>query len=138
MTGGVFLDSGIFIAFMNRRDRYHTQAAALFGAGKPQWRTSLLVISETYSWFLHRMGEEMARTFRLMADNLDGLEVLEATQSLHAETVRLLDRFRGLKLTYVDAASLVLLSRHQIEVVWSTDRHLGLTGAEILPSSPAC
>ena len=44
----VFLDSGIFIAFMSRRDRWHAQALALFGGPRPRWTTSMLVISEAY------------------------------------------------------------------------------------------
>ena len=44
-----------------------------------------------------------------------------------------LDRFRGSKLTYVDASSPALMSRHRIATVWSTDHHLGLAGAEVLP-----
>ena len=36
-------------------------------------------------------------------------------------------------LTYVDASSLCLMERYKIRKVWSTDHHLGLTGAEVLP-----
>ena len=43
------------------------------------------------------------------------------------------DRLRGSKLTYVDASSLCFMEWHKIRKVWSTDRHLGLTGAEVLP-----
>jgi predicted nucleic acid-binding protein len=131
----VFLDSGIFVAFLNRRDRWHQQAVALFGGTRPRWSTSLLVFSETYSWFLHRMGEEPARASRQLLDNLDGLRRLEATQRHHRDTLQMLDRLRGAKLTYVDASSLVLIQQHGIEQVWSTDRHLGLTGCEIVPRS---
>jgi len=131
----VYLDSGIFIALMSARDRWHAQAVALFGGRTPRWSTSILVISETYSWFLQRMGEEPARAFRGLIDNLTGLEILGATREHHAEVARLLDKFRGSKLTYVDASSLVHIVRRKIPRVWSTDRHLGLTGAEVLPRS---
>jgi predicted nucleic acid-binding protein len=46
----------IFIAVLNRRDRHHEQAMALFAGETPHWFTSRLVWSETYSWFLHRHG----------------------------------------------------------------------------------
>ena len=97
--------------------------------------TSVLVISETYSWFLHRMGEEQARTFRQMIGNLEHLKVLEATVEHHADVVKVLERFRGTKLTYVDASSLVHLEQKKISVVWSTDHHLGLSGVQVLPRS---
>jgi len=133
VTVPVFLDSGIFVAFLNRRDRWHPQARALFQGPKPKWSTSLLVISEAYSWFLHRMGEESARNLRLLVDSLAGLRVFEATAEHHKETTRTLDRLRGSKLTYVDASSLALIEQHKIPRVWATDHHLALTGRELLP-----
>jgi len=131
----VFLDTGIFIAALSRRDQYHGQARALFGGSRPRWCTSRLVWSEAYSWFLHRHGEEAARAFRLFADSLEELTVFDADAGHHREACRVLDRLRGTRLTYVDASSLALLVRHRIDTVWSTDRHLGLTGARLLPRS---
>ncbi len=135
MSTPVFVDSGIFIALMTRKDRWHEQAVALFGGPIPKWSSSILVISETYTWFLHRMGEEPARTFRQLVDNLKGLRVLDANRAHHVAVVRMLDRFRGAKLSYTDASSLVHLEQFKIKCVWSTDHHLGLSGAEVLPRS---
>jgi predicted nucleic acid-binding protein len=131
----VFLDSGIFIALMSRKDRWHEQAVALFSGVPPRWYTSVLILSETYSWFLHRMGEEQARGFRGLIDNLKALRILDATAAHHNDVTRMLDRFRGTKLTYVDASSLVHLEQKKIPRVWSTDHHLGLNGAEVFPRS---
>jgi len=130
-----FLDSGIFIAALSRRDRLHAQAAELFGRAGTRWVTSLLVISESYSWFLHRHGEEAARSFRAFISALAGLTILPVTLDDHERTLRMLDRFRGAKLTYVDAASLSWIEQRKIKTVWSTDHHLGLMGAEIFPRS---
>jgi len=135
LSGATYLDSGIFIAALTRRDRLHGQAAELFGRESTRWMTSLLVISESYSWFLHAQGEEAARQFRAFLGALTGLRILSATLEDHQRTLRVLDRFRGTKLTYVDAASLDWIEQHKIKTVWSTDHHLGLTGAEILPRS---
>ena len=135
MKHAAFLDSGIFIAFMSQKDRWHRQAIALFSGPKPRWSTSMLVLSEAYSWFLHRMGEEAARSFRLLVDNMEGLQIFEATREHHKEVAKVLERHRGSKLTYVDASSLALIARHKIKRVWATDHHLGLTGAEVIPRS---
>jgi predicted nucleic acid-binding protein len=133
VSAAVFLDSGIFIALMSRKDRWHDQAAALFSGPTPRWTTSVLVIAETYSWFLHRMGEEQARMFRQLIANLEALRILDATVAHDADVAKVLDRLRGTKLTYVDASSLVHLEQKKIAVVWSTDHHLGLNGAQVLP-----
>lgn len=135
MSSSVFLDSGIFIALMSRKDRWHDQAVELFSGATPRWHASVLVLSETYGWFLHRMGEEQARAFRGLIDNLKGLKILDATAAHHSDVMRMLDRFRGTKLTYVDASSLVHMEQKKIRRVWSTDHHLGLSGAEVLPRS---
>lgn len=131
----VFLDSGIFIAFLNRRDRHHSQAVSLFSGPKVRWFTSSLVRSEAYSWFLHKYGEEAARSFRLFLSNLQDLEVFDTTPEHHDDVCKVLDRLRGAKLTYVDASSLALMSQHKIKRAWATDHHLGLTGVEVLPRS---
>jgi predicted nucleic acid-binding protein len=133
VSEAVFLDSGIFIAYLNARDRRHEQAKALFSISKPRWSTSLLVISETYSWFLHRHGEETARSLRSLVESLEDLRLFDIDLLHHRQVLRILDRLRGAKLTYVDASSLSLMERHKIKKVWSTDHHLGLTRAQVLP-----
>jgi predicted nucleic acid-binding protein len=135
VTEPAFLDSGIFIAALVRRDRFHAQATELFGRGGIVLVTSVHVVSETYSWFLHRHGEEAARNFRAFVGLLKGLRLLGATMDDHHRTWIMLDRFRGARLTYVDASSLAHMEERKIRSVWSTDHHLGLTGAEILPRS---
>jgi predicted nucleic acid-binding protein len=81
------------------------------------------------------MGEEQARSFRQLIDNLEELKVLDATHEHHLAVVRMLERFRGTKLSYTDASSLVHLEQRKIKRVWSTDHHLSLSGAEVLPRS---
>jgi len=81
------------------------------------------------------MGEEAARDFQALLRSLTGLKFLEATLRHHQAVLRMLDRFRGSKLTYVDASSLCFMERDGIRRVWSTDHHLSLNGAEVLPRS---
>lgn len=133
MKEAVFLDTGIFVAFLSARDRWHEQAKALFGLANPRWSTSYLVVSEAYSWFLHRHGEESARTLGRLIENLDGLSIYEVTRDHHRKVGNMLDRLRGSKLTYVDASSLVFMEQRKIRKVWGTDHDLSLTGAEVLP-----
>ncbi len=133
MTERVFIDSGIFIAYLNKRDRWHQQALYLFQEKNIQPYTSELVISETYSWFLHQAGEEIARQFRLFVQAIPKLKILFSNAELFAATGTMLDKQRGSKLTYVDAASLTLLDNQKIATVWSTDYHLSLTGRTIKP-----
>jgi len=134
-AGPVFLDTGIFIAFLDRSDHYHSAAARLFADPPRRWYSSLAVVSETYGWFLHRLGEESARTFRTMLGDLPRLRLLGVDGAHHRAVGGKLDQFRGHKLTYVDASSLVFLDAHRIREVWGTDRDLALGGARVVPVS---
>ena len=131
--GPVFLDSGIFIAFLDRSDQHHKAAARLFSDPPRRWFSSLAVVAETYGWFLHRLGEDAARVFRVALGDFPHLELLPLDREHHAATVASLDRLRGHRLTYVDASSLVFLARLRIREVWGTDRDLSLEGARVLP-----
>ena len=129
----VFLDTGIFIAFLDRSDRWHPEARALFASPPRSWVTSLLVIAETHGWFLHRLGEEAARRFHELVADMRGLHLIEMSAADHRATLTVLDELRGTKLTYVDAASLAFLAKRKIGMVWGADRHLGLRGARVVP-----
>src|SRR5262249_37232655 len=97
-AGPVFLDSGIFIAFLDRSDRHHPVAVQLFAEPPRRWYTSLAVVSETYGWFLHRLGEEAARIFRLALAELPRLQLLPVTPDHHVAVLANLERLRGHKL----------------------------------------
>ncbi len=132
-AGPVFLDSGILIAFLDRSDHFHDVAVELFATPPRRWCTSMAVVSETYGWFLHRLGEEAARTFRRALDDLPRLELLGLDPAHHRAVGRKLDRLRGHKLTYVDASTLVFLETKRIHEVWGTDRDLAVQGARVIP-----
>jgi predicted nucleic acid-binding protein len=133
-TDAVFLDSGIFIAFLDRSDRFHPAAIELFSRPPRRCHTSLAVVSETYGWFLHRLGEEAARTFRVALGDFSWLTLQPLDAAHHAAVLQKLERLRGHKLTYVDASSLVFLHRLRIREVWGTDRDLSLEGARVVPT----
>lgn len=134
-AGSVFLDSGIFIAFLDRSDAFHGVAVDLFATPPRRCFSSLAVVSETYGWFLHRLGEDAARTFRLALVDFTWLKLLALDDDHHAAVLRKLERLRGHKLTYVDASSLVFLSQLRISDVWSVDQDLAIEGARVGPRS---
>ena len=93
----------------------------------------MAVVSETYGWFLHRLGEDAARTFRVALGELPRLRLLPLTRDHHLAVLQRLERLRGHRLTYVDASSLVFIKSLRIAEVWGTDRDLALEGARVVP-----
>jgi predicted nucleic acid-binding protein len=79
------------------------------------------------------MGEEAARNYRMFLESLPQLKIIDITATHHRRTIKVLERYRGTKLTYADASSLSILEQKKISTVWSTDHHLGLTGATVVP-----
>lgn len=136
MRRAVFVDSGAFIAFLVLSDRQHEDAVGLFSRPPGRWSTSVLVISEAYGWFLHRVGEGAARAFRSLLESLPSLEVLGADPAHLEEVWRKMDELRGLELGFVDASSLVWLETLGIPEVWGTDHHLAVEGARVIPGAP--
>lgn len=136
MSDDTFLDSGAFIAFLVASDRLHEEVVALFARPPRRWCTSVLVVAEAYGWFLHRLGEGAARSFRSLLESLVGLELLHPDAEHVRAVWEKLDELRGLKLTYVDASSLVWLETEGIGRVWGTDHHLAVEGASVIPGSP--
>lgn len=93
-------------------------------------------MAETYGWLVHRLGEDVARAFRGLVAEMQGLRLLAADARHHEAVARKLDRHRGRKLTYVDASSLVWMAERGISLVWSGDQDLALEGARVVPGRP--
>jgi len=136
VTGDVFIDSGAFIALLDRSDSSHRDTVALFSRRPRRWSTSVPVVAETYGWFLRRLGEAAARKFRLFLGELPALRLLGADARHLAGVHAKLESLRGAKLTWVDASSLVWLEEKKIHTVWGTDHHLSLEGAKVVPGPP--
>ncbi len=135
MKGEVFIDSGAFIAFLVATDRSHAEVRALFTQPPRRLSTSAFVVAETYGWTLHRAGEEAARTYRRFLASLPALEILDGNAAHRAAVWQKLEILRGTNLTFVDASSLVWIEQRKISIVWGTDHHLSIEGAQVIPGS---
>ncbi len=136
MRGEVFIDSGAFVALLDRSDASHAEVESLFSEPPLGWATSYLVVAETYGWFLHRLGEPAARVFRECLAEMTDLTLLDADSRHHSLVGRKIDHLRGKKLTYVDASCLVWVRERRIETVWGTDQDLAVEGAIVSPGPP--
>ena len=126
-----YVDTSALIAFADRSDTYHPLFHHLF-ADPPELNTSSLVIAEGHAWFLRRYNTSYALSFVAMLKAMPFLSVIAVGEREIASASTLLDRFSDQALTLVDATGLYLMQVHHINLCWSTDFHLGLTGATLV------
>jgi predicted nucleic acid-binding protein len=126
-----YVDTSALIAFLDRSDSYHPLFRRLFSS-PPELVTSSLVVAEGHGWFLRRYDRERAIQFLNFIDDLPVLAVQSFDGEELQKASRLLKKFGDQPLTLADAHGLVIINERRISTCWSTDRHLGLTGAKLV------
>jgi predicted nucleic acid-binding protein len=126
-----YADTSALIAFADRSDTYHSLFRRLF-SDPPKLATSSLVIAEGHAWFLRRYDIRRALQFLSMIGEMTFLSVGSVGNREIAGASILLKRFSDQSLTLADAVGLHLMKERQIGICWSTDFHLGLTGATLV------
>ncbi|HXW15434.1 MAG TPA: PIN domain-containing protein [Terriglobia bacterium] len=129
-----YVDTSAFIAFLDRSDTYHPLFRRLF-SNPPALVTSALVIAEGHGWFLRRYDRNRAIQFLNFIGDLTILAIQGFNHEELIKTSRLVRKFSDQSLTLADAHGLVITTDRRISVCWSTDRHLGLTGAKLVISA---
>ena len=126
-----YVDTSALIAFADASDTYHPIFRRLFAAPPSVVLTSSLVVTEGHAWFLRRFDRVRALQFLAMIDDMPFIDVRPVgTPELQGATT-MLRRFADQDLTLVDAVGLHLMRDGRVASCWSTDRHLGLTGAPL-------
>jgi len=90
------------------------------------------VIAEGHGWFFRRYDQNRAIQFLNFINELTLLRLQQVGKEELAKAGRLIKKFADQPLTLVDAHGLVIMNDRRIDTCWSTDRHLGLTGAELV------
>jgi len=129
-TREVYVDTSALIAFLDKSDSYHPLYRRLFSE-PPPLVTSTLVIAEGHGWFLRRYDGRRAIEFLGFVDELPRLRMEPFDQAQVAAVRRLVLRFADQPLTLADAHGLNIMNERRIRTCWSTDRHLGLCGADL-------
>ena len=129
-----YVDTSALIAFLDRSDSYHPVFRRLFSS-PPPLVTSALVIAEGHGWFLRRYDRQRALQFLSFVDELAVLTIQPFDGDELIKTGRVIRKFGDQSLTLADAHGLVVINERRTSTCWSTDRHLGLTGANLVIAS---
>ena len=128
-----YVDTSAFIAFLDRSGSHHPLFRRLFSS-PPEPVTSSLVIAEGHGWFLRRYDQSRAIQFLNFIHELPAVILPFGSEDLRRAS-RLVKKFADQSLTLADAHGLVILEERRIATCWSTNRHLGLTGAKLVNGS---
>lgn len=126
-----YVDTSALIAFLDRSDSYHPLFRRLFSE-PPALVTSALVLAEGHGWFLRRYDQQRAVQFLAFIQELTALTVQAFDSEGFTRASHVVKKYSDQKLTLADAHGLVVIGERRIATCWSTDRHLGLTGARLV------
>ena len=125
-----YVNTSALIAFADRSDTYHPLFRRLFSE-PPELITTTLVVAEGHGWFLKRYDRTLALQCLAMVESIP-VELVPIGPAEQTGATNLLRKFSDQDLTLTDAAGLFLMQKRRIQVCWSTDFHLGLTGVPLV------
>ena len=128
--GEAYVDTSALIAFVDRSDTHHALFRRLF-ADPPALVTTVLVVAEGHGWFLRRFDRSRAMQFLALVEDVRPLRVLSVNARQRQAGVGIIRRFSDQDLTLADAVGLHVMDDRGIELCWSTDFHMGLTGVTL-------
>jgi len=126
-----YVDTSAFIAFLDGSDSYHQTFKRLFSA-PPALVASALVVAEGHGWFLRRYDKNRAAEFLAFVEALPAISLRSFDKNELTKARRMLARFGDQNLTLADAHALVIMADRRHSTCWSTDRHLSLTGVNLV------
>lgn len=134
----LFIDSGAFIAIMNKKDPFHQEARLFYTSLKRNTNvlTSLLVVSETYTWLRYHANYHLAACFLDIinkAEKAEFLKIILPTEDLINKTHAVLKNYNDQDLSYTDATSFVILETMNIQDVFGFDSHFYIISKNLWP-----
>jgi predicted nucleic acid-binding protein len=126
-----YVDTAAFVSFLDVSDTYHGQFVQLFSS-PPLLMTTPLVIAEGHGWFLRRYDQQRAIQFLNFVDALTCLKIISVSGEELKGAATMIRRFADQQLTMADAVGLVAMDKFKVDVCWSADRHMTLTGKPLV------
>ena len=130
----IFIDSSAWIALLNRRDQYHSDAAATFNDlvhQNARFLTTDYVIDETATRLRSIANHSIAIMFLNQINNAKEtgiLTVVAIDRDLFQESERLFRQYDSAPLSFTDCTSFMVCQRHKISKAFAFDRHFNLMG----------
>ena len=130
----IFVDSGAWIALLNRRDQHHDDAAAILNnlvQQNVQLLTTDYVIDETVTWLRYRVNHAIAVQFLDLIKSSRATSVLDLVaidRILFQEAEQLFRQYDTAKLSFTDCTSFAVCQQYNISEAFAFDQHFPMMG----------
>lgn len=128
----VFADSSFWYALIAARDADHARARQALAQNRAPMVTTDLVVAETVSLLVKRIGKQVALQFGDRISRTRICEVVHVCQSDHQAAWAVFREYEDKEFDLVDACSFVVMRALGIEEALTLDQHFGQMGFRIL------
>lgn len=135
----VFVDTGMWFAYLVRTDQYHNEAAKVMSALQAEGAllvTSELVISETYTLLMRKLGTKAALSFLdIIKTQIEKrfTEIVWVDWGILEHAREILGKFSDQSITLADATSAAIVNGRGISQIATFDHHFKLLGITCIP-----
>ena len=129
----IFVDTSAFYSALNPRDALHANAVATFMSIVAESRllvTSNLVVAETHTLILRRMGRDIAAGW---LERMEDFNIVFETETDSEAAQGIIARYSDKNFSYADAVSFVLMERLGIGVAFAFDDDFRQYGLDVIP-----
>ena len=134
----IFVDSGAWIALLDRRDQHHEDAVAIYNdlvQQNAQLLTTDYVIDETvtrlrYDWS-HSGAVQFLNFIKRTKEATEGigaLTIAAINSTLFQEAERLFRQYNTATLSFTDCTSFAVCQQHNISEAFAFDQHFPMVG----------
>ena len=128
----IFVDSGAWIALVNRRDQHHDDAVETFN-NLVQQKTQLLTTDYVIAETANRLRDNHLVAVQFLDRTKDSQEtevltVVEIDSLLFQEAERLFRQYDTARLSFTDCTSFAVCQQHNISEAFAFDQHFPMVG----------
>lgn len=135
----VFVDSGGWIACIDKNDKHHKEAVEYFKNLREKGNTlitSNYIKSETLTWLKYNVNHEIALKVMDLwrqAEKINSLETYWISQELAEEADEIFKKYGDQSLSYIDCTSFAICRKLNIQKVFGFDSDFNTLGYLLAP-----
>lgn len=123
----IFIDTSVFYAVLNKKDKYHKKAKEFFLTASKRnlhFITSNFVVAETHALLLNRVGRDIALLWLKAVPAI----IVRATETDEERAKEIILTYMDKDFSYCDTVSFSIIERLSIEKVLAFDKHFKAYG----------